>query len=495
MFSHRESGIDSELTVLVAEQAAVKLAILTLSNNSGRTRKLSVTGYAEWTLGDLRTRTASHIVTYPVNHSAGCGVMANNFYGANGGERTAFFAVSGSYCSLTGDRREFIGRNGSLQNPQAMALRRLSGKTGAGLDPCAAVQSAATLIDGDQRTFIFVLGAEENHSRAQETLARYLNEDTVRQELNHVHRYWHNALDKIVVTTPDTTVNLLVNGWLLYQTMACRLMARSGYYQSGGAFGFRDQLQDTLALSHAAPEKMREQIVLCASRQFIEGDVQHWWHPPHGNGVRTRCSDDYLWLPFAVCHYVETIGDPEILELNIPYLQGRPLPAGEESVYDTPVQSSSEETLWLHCVKAIEHGLQSGQHGLPLMGAGDWNDGMNRVGIEGKGESVWLGFFLYDILQRFASLADRRQDDAVASLCRREALRLQNSLDASAWDGEWYRRGYFDDGTPWGQKLRRTAGLMPLPRAGRYSLARSAGRTATWRCRRWISTWWITRVD
>ncbi|HEP0605435.1 TPA: GH36-type glycosyl hydrolase domain-containing protein [Raoultella ornithinolytica] len=452
VFSHRESGIDSELTVLVAEQAAVKLAILTLSNNSGRTRKLSVTGYAEWTLGDLRTRTASHIVTYPVNHSAGCGVMANNFYGANGGERTAFFAVSGSYCSLTGDRREFIGRNGSLQNPQAMALRRLSGKTGAGLDPCAAVQSAATLIDGDQRTFIFVLGAEENHSRAQETLARYLNEDTVRQELNHVHRYWHNALDKIVVTTPDTTVNLLVNGWLLYQTMACRLMARSGYYQSGGAFGFRDQLQDTLALSHAAPEKMREQIVLCASRQFIEGDVQHWWHPPHGNGVRTRCSDDYLWLPFAVCHYVETIGDPEILDLNIPYLQGRPLPAGEESVYDTPVQSSSEETLWLHCVKAIEHGLQSGQHGLPLMGAGDWNDGMNRVGIEGKGESVWLGFFLYDILQRFASLADRRQDDAVASLCRREALRLQNSLDASAWDGEWYRRGYFDDGTPLGSK-------------------------------------------
>jgi cellobiose phosphorylase len=197
-------------------------------------------------------------------------VLANNFYAANGGERTAFFAVSGSYCSLTGDRREFIGRNGSLQNPQAMALRRLSGKTGAGLDPCAAVQSAATLIDGDQRTFIFVLGAEENHSRAQETLARYLNEDTVRQELNHVHRYWHNALDKIVVTTPDTTVNLLVNGWLLYQTMACRLMARSGYYQSGGAFGFRDQLQDTLALSHAAPEKMREQIVLCAPGSLLK---------------------------------------------------------------------------------------------------------------------------------------------------------------------------------------------------------------------------------
>ncbi|ROS20966.1 GH36-type glycosyl hydrolase domain-containing protein [Raoultella terrigena] len=452
VFAHRESGIDSELTILVAEQAPVKLAILTLSNNSGRTRKLSVTGYAEWTLGDLQTRSASHIVTYPVNISGGCGVMANNFYGANGGERTAFFAVSGSDCSLTGDRREFIGRNGSLQNPDAMKLRRLSGKTGAALDPCAAVQSAATLIDGDQRTFIFVLGVDENHSRAQETLARYLNEDTVRQELNNVHRYWHHVLDKMVVNTPDTSVNLLVNGWLLYQTIASRLMARSGYYQSGGAFGFRDQLQDTLALSHAAPERMREQIVLCATRQFVEGDVQHWWHPPHGNGVRTCCSDDYLWLPLAVCHYVETIGDTEILELNIPYLQGRPLHPGEESVYDTPVISSTEETLWLHCVKAIQHGLRFGQHGLPLMGAGDWNDGMNQVGIEGKGESVWLGFFLYDILQRFASLADRRQDASVASMCRSEALRLQKNLETSAWDGEWYRRGYFDDGTPLGSK-------------------------------------------
>ncbi|XTZ40210.1 GH36-type glycosyl hydrolase domain-containing protein [Salmonella enterica] len=479
VFAHRESGIDCELTVLVAEQAPVKLAILTLSNNSGRTRKLSVTGYVEWTLGDLRTRSAAHIVTYSANLPAGCGVMANNFYGANGGERTAFFAVSGPYCSLTGDRREFIGRNGSLKNPEAMKLRRLSGKTGAGLDPCAAVQSSATLIDGDQRTFVFVLGADENHRQAQNTIARYLNEDTARQELNNVHRYWHNVLDKIVVNTPDTSVNLLANGWLMYQTMASRLMARSGYYQSGGAFGFRDQLQDTLALSHAAPERMRKQIVLCASRQFVEGDVQHWWHPPHGNGVRTRCSDDYLWLPHAVCHYVETIGDTEILELNIPYLQGRLLQPGEESIYDTPVISGTEETLWLHCVKTIEHGLQFGQHGLPLIGAGDWNDGMNRVGIEGKGESVWLGFFLYDILQRFALLADQRQDAPVASMCRSEALRLQKNLETYAWDGEWYRRGYFDDGAPLGSKSSQDCRIDAIAQSwsvlsGAASQARSA---------------------
>ncbi|QKJ86935.1 Cyclic beta 1-2 glucan synthetase [Paramixta manurensis] len=452
VFAHRESGIDSELTVLVAEQAPVKLAILTLSNNSGRTRRLSVTGYVEWTLGESRTKSALHVVTQAVNIAGGCGVMANNFYDSNGSARTAFFAVTGSHCSLTGDRREFLGRNGSLQKPAAMALRQLSDKTGAGLDPCGAIQSAATLIDGDQKTFIFVLGVGEDPAQAQATLTHYLNEEAAREELNHVHRYWHHMLDLIVVNTPDTSVNLLVNGWLLYQTMACRLMARSGYYQSGGAFGFRDQLQDSLALSHAMPERLREQIVLCASRQFIEGDVQHWWHPPHGNGVRTRCSDDYLWLPLAVCHYVETTGDTGVLEQRIPYLEGRLLQTGEESVYDTPIASAIEETLWLHCVKAIQHGLRFGRHGLPLMGAGDWNDGMNRVGIEGKGESVWLGFFLYDILQRFADLAEQHQDGKTATLCRTEALSLQKNLEASAWDGEWYRRGYFDGGEPLGSK-------------------------------------------
>ena len=450
VFAHRESGIDSELTILVAEEAPVKLAILTLSNNSGRPRKLSVTGFAEWTLGESRTRSTLHIVTHEASVSGGCGVMANNFYGADGGGRTAFIAVTGVHCSLTGDRREFIGRNSSLEKPAAMNLRWLSNKTGAGLDPCGAVQSATTLIDGDQTTFIFVLGVGEDQAQAQALLSRYLNEDAARNELNQVHQMWHNLLDKLVVNTPDTSVNLLVNGWLLYQTIACRLLARSGYYQSGGAFGFRDQLQDTLALSHAAPERLRDQILLCASRQFVEGDVQHWWHPPQGNGVRTRCSDDYLWLPLAVCHYVETTGDTDILDQRIAYLEGRSLQAGEESVYEQPVISDLEESLWQHCVKALQHGLRFGQHGLPLMGAGDWNDGMNRVGIDGKGESVWLGFFLYDVLARFASLADKRQDASVSELCRTAAARLRQSLETSGWDGEWYRRGYFDDGTPLG---------------------------------------------
>ncbi|MEW7315021.1 glucoamylase family protein [Buttiauxella gaviniae] len=446
VFAHRETGIDTELTVLVAEHAPVKIAILTLSNTSGRTRKISVTGYVEWTLGESRSKSAMHVITRASTTGNGCGVLANNFYSSSGSERTAFLAVTGVHCSVTGDRREFIGRNGALREPAAMKQRTLSDKTGAGMDPCGAVQSATTLIDGDQRTFVFVLGVGQNLHEAESMINQYLNEDVARQELANVHRHWHQMLDKIVVTTPDPSVNLLTNGWLLYQTIACRIMARSGYYQSGGAFGFRDQLQDTLALSHAAPARLREQILLCASRQFVEGDVQHWWHPPLGNGVRTRCSDDYLWLPLAICHYVETTGDISVLEQRLPYLEGRELQPGEESAYEQPVISAVEETLWQHGEKAVRHGLRFGSHGLPLMGAGDWNDGMNLVGLEGKGESVWLGFFLYDVLQRFARLAEQINQPDTADLCRKEAGRLQQSLESAGWDGAWYRRGYFDNG-------------------------------------------------
>ncbi|ACZ77398.1 glycosyltransferase 36 [Dickeya parazeae Ech586] len=452
VFTHRETGIDSELTVLVAEHAPVKFAILTLSNNSGRTRRISATGYVEWTLGESRTHSAMHVVTSPAAVTNGCGVLAHNFYRSNGSERTAFFAVTGVHCSVTGDRREFLGRNGSRREPAAMTQRTLSDNTGAGLDPCAAVQSTTKLIDGDQRTFVFVLGVGQRHQHAELMIAQYLSEDAARVELACVHRYWRNLLDNIVVDTPDPAVNLLANGWLLYQTLASRIMARSGYYQSGGAFGFRDQLQDALALSHAAPERLREQILLCASRQFIEGDVQHWWHPPLGNGVRTHCSDDYLWLPFALCHYVETTGDAAILEQRQPYLEGRQLQPGEESLYEQPTVSTLEETLWQHGVKAIRYGLRFGRHGLPLMGSGDWNDGMNRVGLAGLGESVWLGFFLYDVLQRFARLAEQKQEHDIVALCRTQAARLQTSLETAGWDGNWYRRGYFDRGEPLGSK-------------------------------------------
>ncbi|KAA8998984.1 cyclic beta 1-2 glucan synthetase [Affinibrenneria salicis] len=452
VFEHQEQGIASELTVLVAEHDPVKLFILTLSNHCGRPRKLSVTGYVEWVLADMRAKSAMHIVTRAAQVTKGCGVLATNHYAGNGSERTAFFAVTGAHCSVSGDRREFLGRNGAPGAPQSMRLQRLSDRTGAALDPCGALQSAITLIDGDQHVFVFALGLGQNAADA-ERLIRYFFDDGVAQaELERIHHYWHRLLDKIQIATPDPALDLLTNGWLLYQTLSSRILARSGYYQSGGAFGFRDQLQDTLALSHALPERMREQIVLCAGRQFIEGDVQHWWHPPSGNGVRTRCSDDYLWLPLAICHYVAVTEDVAITEQSIAYLEGRPLAPGEESCYEQPRTSEMRETLWRHGVRAIRRSLNFGPHGLPLMGAGDWNDGMNLVGAGGQGESVWLGFFLYTVLRRYGDLARRLNDDEVATLCREQAALLQQNLHDHGWDGDWYLRGYFDNAAPLGSR-------------------------------------------
>ncbi|MFC0225400.1 GH36-type glycosyl hydrolase domain-containing protein [Serratia aquatilis] len=450
VFEHRETGIDSQLTMLVAKDAPVKLFLLTLTNTSGRTRELSTTGYVEFILGDLRQKSAMHVVTRTATLPNGSGILATNHYVGSGSERTAFFGVTGVHCSITGDRREFIGRNGTLADPAVLKLRRLSGKTGAGLDPCGAVQSAISMIDGDQRSFVFVLGLGQNSEQAEALMQQYLQEDALHGELQQVEEYWNTLLNKVQITTPHPAVDLLANGWLLYQTISCRLHARSGYYQSGGAFGFRDQLQDTLALTHAMPERAREQILLCASRQFVEGDVQHWWHPPQGNGVRTRCSDDYLWLPLAICHYLDATDDQTILEEQVEYLEARKLTPGEESAYEHPSISAEKESLYQHGARALKHGLRFGEHGLPLMGAGDWNDGMNMVGLEGRGESVWLGFFLFYILQRFGKLATQRGDQELAELCQLEAEKLRINLHDHAWDGEWYRRGYFDSGEPLG---------------------------------------------
>ncbi|OYY95982.1 MAG: cyclic beta 1-2 glucan synthetase [Hydrogenophilales bacterium 28-61-23] len=450
VFEHTEAGIYSELWVYVATDAAVKFSVLKVRNTSGRARRLSATGYVEWVLGDLRPKSAMHVTTEVDPYS---GVLyARNHYNSEFPDRVAFFHVDDTNRTSTCDRAEFIGRNGSLENPAAMARTHLSGKLGSGLDPCAALQVGFILGDGQEREIVFLLGLGgiPGGEDANRLVHRFSGNDAARRELESVWQFWNHSLGAVQVETPDESLNVLTNGWLLYQTLACRMWARSGYYQSGGAFGFRDQLQDAMALVHAEPHLLRAQLLLSASRQFREGDVQHWWHPPSGRGVRTLCSDDYLWLALATSRYVLCTGDTGVLEEPVHFLEGRPLNPEDESYYDLPGRSESTESLYQHCVRAIRHGLRFGEHGLPLIGSGDWNDGMNRVGIHGKGESVWLGFFLHEVLSQFGALARRHADPAFADFCALEGTRLRDHIEQNAWDGAWYRRAWFDDGTPLG---------------------------------------------
>lgn len=448
VFETEVDGIASELWVYVAMDAAVKFSVLKIRNKSGRPRQLTATGYVEWVLGDLPAKSAMHVST-EISSESGA-LYARNPYNPEFSERVAFFDVDLPTRNVSGDRTEFIGRNRSLQNPAAMQRARLSGKVGAGLDPCAAIQVNFELAAGQEREIVFRLGVGRHGEDAGQLVARYRGTVAARKALEGVWAYWNDTLGAVQVETPDPALNVLANGWLVYQTLACRLWARSGYYQSGGAFGFRDQLQDVMALIHAEPGLVRQHLLLCASRQFQEGDVQHWWHPPSGRGVRTHCSDDYLWLPLAVCRYVTSTGDSGVLDEAVHFLEGRPVKPEDDSYYDLPTRSAEVGSLYEHCVRAIRHGLRFGEHGLPLIGSGDWNDGMNLVGIRGKGESVWLGFFLCEVFRQFAEVARGHGDPSFAEFCVEEGARLRQNIEQHAWDGEWYRRAYFDDGTPLG---------------------------------------------
>jgi len=448
VFEHTEDGIRSELWVYVAMDSAVKFTVLKVKNESGRSRRLSATGYVEWVLGDLKSKSVMHIIT-EINHLSGA-LFARNPYNTEFGNRTAFFNVDDVTRTLSADRAEFLGRNGTLANPAAMVRSKLSGRVGAALDPCGAIQVAFELADGEEREIVFTLGAGQDADDAGNLAHRFQGSAAAREALEAVWEYWNHTLGAVQVETPDSSINVLVNGWLLYQTLACRLWGRSGYYQSGGAFGFRDQLQDIMALIHSEPRLVREHLLRCAARQFAEGDVQHWWHPPSGRGVRTHCSDDFLWLPLATCRYVATTGDREILNESVRFIKGRPVNADEDSYYDLPGRSEEKAGLYDHCVRAILRGLKFGKHGLPLMGSGDWNDGMNMVGKDGKGESVWLAFFMYEVLMRFIEIARLHGDLPFAGRCKIEADKLRENIEQNGWDGEWYLRAFFDDGTPLG---------------------------------------------
>ncbi|MCC5875423.1 MAG: cyclic beta 1-2 glucan synthetase [Candidatus Sumerlaeia bacterium] len=448
VFEHTENGITSELTIYVAMDAPVKFAVLRVTNVSDRPRQISGTAYVEWVLGDVRGKTQMHVRT-EIDTKTGV-LLAQNSFNTEFPGRIAFMDANLPVGSCTGDRREFIGRNGSLRRPEGMRHKNFTGKVGAGLDPCGTLMIPITLEPGESRDIRFHIGVGRNLTDVHDLVRRFRVRDAAAAVLDGVHEHWNRVLGTIEIETPDPAADLLANGWLLYQTLSCRLWARTGYFQSGGAYGFRDQLQDSMALVHAEPALVRAHLLRAAAKQFTQGDVLHWWHPPVGRGVRTHFSDDYLWLPYVACHYVTASGDTSVLDEIVPFIEGRPVKPEEDAYFDLPARSDESAPLYQHCVLAIENGLRTGRNGLPLMGGGDWNDGMNRVGEQGSGESVWLAFFLFSVLREFADLADRRGDPQFATRCRDHATALQGNIEKNAWDGNWYLRAFYDCGEPLG---------------------------------------------
>ncbi len=467
VFEHNSNAVEQELTVFVPVDEGggkpVKLQRLALTNASSRRRRLSITYYVELTLGENRESSQMHVTTNWDEDAQA--LMAHNRYHPEYGERVAFVAMVPQADSYGGDRSAFIGRNRSLANPQAMEMTRLTERTGAGFDPCAALRVAIEMAPGEQRDITCMLGQADSLAQAREMIRSFREDRAFENAFDRTRAWWNALLGTLEVHTPELAADLLINRWLQYQSLSCRIWGRSAFYQSGGAFGYRDQLQDVMAFLYAMPELARDQILLAASRQFKEGDVQHWWHEPEGCGIRSRISDDLLWLPYVVAHYVRTTGDTDILRVEIPFLNAPPLTDNQHELFFTPEVTFERATLFEHCQRAVSRGLTTGPHGLPLMGTGDWNDGMNLVGAGGKGESVWLAWFLCEVLQGMAELSSLLEQPEQHRNYQEQRSALIQRAEQAGWDGEWYLRGTFDDGSPLGSASNTEARIDSLPQS------------------------------
>jgi cyclic beta-1,2-glucan synthetase len=449
-FEHTQRGLSTTLLQFVPLGSRVKVSRLTIVNTSTSRRSLSCTAYVEWVLGRSRSLSAPHIFT-ELDLPTGA-LFARNVWNADESS-VAFLHMGAHPSSICGDRSEFLGRNGAVSSPLALALGApLSGRVGSGLDPCGAIQRRFDLGPGESTTILCLLGTGDTAVQARSALALWTAAD-IDQALAAVRAQWHSVLSAVNIRTPDRALNVMINGWLLYQTLGCRINARTGFYQSSGAYGFRDQLQDGMALSAVAPELVRQHLLRTAGRQFLQGDVQHWWLPETGRGIRTRITDDRAWLCYCTAHYLAVTADAAILDERVPYLDGPVLRPDEMEDFSLPSTAAVDGSLYEHCVRALEDSASFGVHGLPLMGTGDWNDGMNRVGAAGRGESVWLGWFLHAALTSFIPIANGRGDLPSATRWQARADALKSSLEQAGWDGQWYRRGFFDDGTPLGSSV------------------------------------------
>ncbi len=461
---HNSHGLEQTLMTFVPVHAdradPLRIQRLRIRNRSTERRRLSVTTYSEFVLGADRETTQMH-VTSTWDHASKA-LLVRNPYHADYGTRVAFASLTPDATSYSSDRTLFLGRNGTIAAPAALGSDALSNRTGPGLDPCGALQTKFELAPGEEKTVVYLLGQADDTEHARQLVAEFRDAQSVERSLEGTRNWWDQMLTTIQVKTPILSVDLMMNRWLLYQSLSCRVWGRSALYQSSGAFGFRDQLQDALALLYAAAPVARDLILRAASRQFLEGDVQHWWHFPSGAGVRTRCSDDLLWLPYAVCQYIDVTGDAGLLDAETPFLKAPVLSETEHEIYGQPTISIDQATLFEHCRRAIEKGITAGPHGLPLIGTCDWNDSLSSVGIEGKGESVWLAWFLIDVLKKFSKLCTKRGELELSARYSQIASRLTATVEETCWDGEWYLRAFFDDGSPLGSHHNSEARIDSL---------------------------------